>query len=747
MQQSAIGSSYLRQEAYLKVTGEASYLGDIKLPNCLEGNILRSPYPHAKIINIDVSEAKKLPGVFAVITGRDLPDRRYGINIGDQQVLARDRVLFVGDRVAAVAAIDADTALEALNLIKVEYEELSAVVDPLAAMQPGALLLHPQLPSYRNAPTTTTANVVGYATYGIGDIDVGFQEADYIYEHTFSTQVVHQGYIEPHGCIVQIASDQTVKVWSPHKAPFELRNQLASLLSLAIEKVEVVYPFIGGDFGGKGAIMDEPVAYYLALASQRPVRIIMTTAEELFATNPRHASVITLKSGVRQDGTLVARSATVIFDSGAYGGANANPLVFGVRRVLGAYRIPNTHIEGFAVYTNSVPAGHCRAPGDPQVFFAVETHTDLIAKAVGLDPYEFRRRNVLQEGDLSPSGLKWSGINAVDVLKTAVENSEWNKPKRSPFSGRGIALTERMTGVGSSAAVVTIHPDGTVTVGSGSTDPGTGSRTVLRQIAAQELQMPVDRVGFSGGNTTMVPFDNGSGSSRVTYVTGQAVIEAARDSLNQIKQLLAVQFGVPTSALIYQDGVFATEGMESLSLRDALGKIGKAKNVIVGCGSFVAEKMPCTCFAAQVAEVEVDPDTGHVTVSRIVSVNDIGFAINPLAVKSQVEGSVVQGLGFALNEELPHRGGQPLVKSLSDYKMATTLDAPNVESILLEGAPSPGPYGAKAIGEQAISAVAPAIANAIYDAIGVCVFDLPILPEKILQALGDKETVGENIEV
>ncbi|MHB1404136.1 MAG: xanthine dehydrogenase family protein molybdopterin-binding subunit [Desulfitobacteriaceae bacterium] len=505
----------------------------------------------------------------------------------------------------------------------------------------------------------------------------------------------------------------------------------------------------------------------MSKACGRPVRIVMTTQEELLAANPRHASLITLKSGLSRDGRLLARRATVVFDSGAYAGANSHPMVGGLRRALGAYRIADTLIDGYAVYTNSVPTGHCRAPGDPQVFFAVESHTDMLAEAVGLDPYEFRRLNALSPGDVSPSGLKWVGINALETLDQAVERSDWSKVTRSSETVGilekprqqgilehsvykyeiGMALTERATGLGGSAAVVSVHADGSATVVSGATDPGTGSQTILRHVAAQELGLPLAKVSFRGGNTGMAPYDNGSGSSRVTHVTGQAVHLAAQDALAQTRQLAAAQLGITEGELSFRNGSFSRPNGDMLTSNQVLAKAGRGKNVIIGRGSYVSEKGESTCFSAQIAEVGVDTETGEVKVLRMIAVNDIGHALNPAAVKAQVEGAVVQGLGFALNEELSHVGGRPLVQSLADYKMATALDAPAVESYLLEGSPGPGPFGAKAIGEQGIAATAPAVANAIYNAVGVRILDLPITAEKVKRALDEKRVLEDNREL
>jgi carbon-monoxide dehydrogenase large subunit len=742
----SIGISFPRQEAWSKVSGEAAFIADESLPRCLEGKVLRSPYPYAEILHVDTGKARKLKGVSAVITARDLPHRRLGNCIADRPVLASSKVLFFGERVAAVAAEDADTAAEALSLIEVDYRELPSVIDPMEAMKPGAPVLHPERSSYRGnrkvpaLPGIEVRNVVDYLTYSLGDIRQGFDQSDLVLEHVFRTQMVHQGYLEPHFSAVAILGEKRVRVWTNNKQPFQLRADLAAILGLSQSDVEVIYRSIGGDFGGKGAMMDEPVCFYLARASGRPVRIVMTVEEELCAANPRHGAIITLRSGLRRDGELLARQAQVIFNSGAYAGANVQPIVHGFRRSLGAYRIPHTLLEGFAVYTNSIPAGHCRAPGDPQVFFAAESHTDMVAEAVGLDPYEFRRRNALRPGDESPTGLRWEGINAVEVLDQVAHHARWGKIEKASGIGVGMALTERATGAGEAAATVALYADGSATVLSGATDPGTGSRTVLRQIAAQELELPLDRVSFTGGNTLSAPFDSGSGASRVTHVTGQAVLRAARDVIAQMKKMVAQHWNVSERDVYFQEGSFSSSTFSNLSIQEVLLKAGKAKSGVSGHGSYAVEGGETTCFSADVAKVRVDHETGQVEVLEIDTVHDIGRALNPLSVKGQVEGAVLQGLGFALNEVLPNWDGLPAVRSLADYRPATILDSPEVRVHLLEGAPGPGPYGAKAIGEQGISAIAPAIANAIYDVAGVRILDLPITPEKIVDALKAKET-------
>lgn len=731
-----------RVDAPAKVTGKALYAADFSLPGCLVAQVLRSPLPHARILNVDASRAEKLPGVLAVITGKDLPGRRYGHRLKDMTVLARDRVRYVGEGVAAVAAIDADTAQEALDLIRVEYEELPAVFDPVQAMEAGSPVIHPELKTYEGFTGELEGpNICAHSVYGIGNIEEGFGQAEYVFEDTFRTPVVHQGYMEPHTCMVEVSGGRA-RVWSCCKSPFELRSMLALYLGVDISRIEVIYGSIGGDFGGKGLMMGEPLCYLLSLKSGRPVRLTYSLKEEFSATNPRHASIITIKTGLGKDGRITARQVKVIFNAGAYAGANSNITVTGERRSAGVYRIPHCRIDGYAVYTNTIPAGHCRAPGDPQAFFAVESHTDMLAHRLGIDPYEFRRRNCLREGDISPTGLKWRHIRALETLELAVKNSNWGTPKPSPRHGRGMAITERPVGFGTAAASVTVHRDGSVTVATGISDPGTGSRTVITQIVAQELQVPVARISLSEGNTRIPVYDQGSGNSRTTHVAGQAVRLAAREVLEKLRRVAAARLACQPEELSYQNATFFSPDGKELSLADLLPGLGNEGNLLTGTGiySYPPGKNEETCFSAQVAEVEVDLHTGTVNVLKVVCANDIGLAINPQAAKGQVEGAVLQGMGLALNEELPIGGTQAGLETLADYKMPTSLEAPEIEVHLLEGAEGPGPYGAKSIGEQPISATAPAIANAIYDAVGVRITELPITPEKVYLAVREKET-------
>src|SRR2546421_3474510 len=458
----AIGQPVPQEEGPEKVSGRALYAADLLLPGMLWGKVLRSPYPHANIVRLDTARARQVPGVHAVLTGQDLPDRRVGRLLRDIPVLARDRVLFVGEKVAAVAAETLEAAEEALNLITVEYEELPHVFDPVEDMHSSAPTLHPQMASYEGLPQpmATVNNVFAHNNWSKGDIGEGFGAADLIFEHTFTAQLMHQGYIEPHACVVHIDDNGRAQVWANNKGPFMLREQLAAVWDVATEQINVNPTSIGGDFGGKGSFMDVPLCYYLALHSGRPVKMVMDYIQELMAANPRHPAIITLKTGVTRDGRMLARQARVVFNSGAYGAFKPRVYIRGADHSGGPYRIPHVHIESSMVYTNNVPCGPMRAPGKPQGTFAAESHMDMIAQDLGLDPYEFRLRNILTDGDANPVGETLQHIRAEATLRQAAAAIGWGRTDKKPHVGRGLAISDQPQGTGQSTASVTINASG-----------------------------------------------------------------------------------------------------------------------------------------------------------------------------------------------------------------------------------------------------------------------------------------------
>jgi putative selenate reductase molybdopterin-binding subunit len=720
-----VGQPIGRVDGADKVSGAACYSADVTLPGLIWGKALRSPLPHARILRIDTSRARALPGVLAVLTAADVPDVLVGRRMFDMPLLARDRARFIGEKVAVVAAADPDVAEEALALIDVEYEDLPAVIDLAGALESGAPVVHENAGAYQGAPVERPhPNVQSVLRFKLGDVEAGFREADRIFEHTFRTQLAHQGYLEPHAGVVAIDEDGRVQVWASNKMPYRLKELMSHALRLPQEQIRVNLTPIGGDFGGKGSLMDLPLAYHLARVTGRPVKMVMRYAEELMAGNPRHPSLITLRTGVTREGRIVARQAKALFNSGAYAAFKPAPTVHlgGASMGAGVYRIPNLLIESYCVYTHNIPCGHARSPGEPQMVFAGESHMDMIASELRLDSGEFRRRNLLRDGDHLANGHHLEHVRARETLEAALEASDWSAPKPGPWIGRGVAMTHRHIGVGFTNARVRLEKTGKVTLLIGLPDTGTGAHLVLRQIVAEVLGLAIDEVQVELATTDVFETDSGVGGSRVTHTGGRAAYHAA-EKLKQMIAQEAAQLAVPGASLATIAQAAAREGrtLEASYFYDA-----KSHAAV-------------TSFTAQVAEVAVDPATGQVTVRHFTTAHDVGTVINPIGHQGQIEGGLIQGLGYALMEELPTEDGRISTLNLGDCKLPTIADIPPLKTVLLEDAVGPGPFRAKAIGEGSISAVAPAIANAVADACGVRIMNLPITAEKVYFALKAKE--------
>ncbi len=742
-----IGQPVGRAEGPEKVTGAATYPADIDLPGTLVGKCLRSPYPHARIKSIDASAARRVPGVHAVLTGFDIPDILVGRMLRDMPVLARDIVRFVGQKVAAVAAEDADAAEEALNLIEVEYEELTPVLNPLEAMGADAPILHPQFMSYigRVDGPQEHGNVVDHKVWKKGDVERGFAEADYVFEHTFRTPHQHQAYIEPHASVVYVDDQGRVQVWINSKMPFQVRQQLAAGIDVPPEMVRINPAFIGGDFGGKGSFMDTHVAYWLSKTTGHPIRMVMSYVEELMAANPRHPAVMTFKTGVRRDGTITARHARLIFDSGGYAAFKpAKGVTYG-GRCAGPYRMEHMRVDAYMVYTNHVPCGSMRAPGDPQSHFASEAQLDLIARELGMDPYEFRMKNLVEEGDETPMGHHWHNVMGKQTLAAAVEAAGYRQPKpviSGKKVGRGMAIYERHVGAGASTAKVQIDTDGTVTLYTSLRDTGTGFYTVLRQIIGQELGVPYNEIRLVTWTTDDIAFDTGVGGSRVTHVGGQATYGATQEVCKQLRAHAAHLYGWAERDITFQDGQVMVPGQTPVRLAELASRAG---GPVAAEFTYDAERdEELTVFCAQVAEVAVDEETGAVKLTRFTTAHDVGTILNPLSHQGQIEGAVMQGIGYALTEELQYDEGRVSTLSFGEYKIPVMQDIPQLHTVLVRSeSGGPTPYGGKAIGEQPISGVAPAIVNAVLDAIGVSITDLPITSEKVYRALQARLTAAQ----
>jgi CO/xanthine dehydrogenase Mo-binding subunit len=737
MAYSTIGQPTPRVEGRDKVTGTLSYTADVALPGTLWGRALRSPLPHARIVRLDASQAQQVPGVHAVLTGADVRGIRYGRRLFDVPVLAEERVRFAGERVAAVAAEDRDAAEEALALIEVEYEELPAVFDPVAALGEDAPILHPEVNNYIGLPRPLEQVSNAFVTdrWSKGDIEAGFAQSDLIIENRFTVPRQHQAYLEPHSCLVWIDEQGRLQVWASSKVPYQVKEQLAVALNLPKERIRLNPVAIGGDYGGKGSPMDIPLAYFLALRSGHPVKMVMDYVEELTAGNPRHAAVIELKTGVKRDGAIVAHQARVLFNSGAYGGFKPTPTVNlgGASKAGGPYRIPHVHIEGLQVYTNTIPGGFMRAPGEPQTLFATESHMDCIARQLGIDPLDFRLQNLIQDGEETPIGTRYQRIRARETLEAAI-NASGYRTSKAPHVGRGLAIGERPPAGGESHAAVTLNPDGTVVVHTSIFEPGTGTYTVLRQIVAEVLQLPLDSIQVQVWDTDAVPFDTGVGGSRVTRIAGQAAYQAAGEASQTLLKVAAEVLDWPEeSTLLRGADVVHQETGQRQPWATLLQRRGEP--VVGRAAVHDMNPSPVTSFTAQVAEVSVDPETGAVQLLRLTTAHDVGRILNPLDHQGQIEGGVVQAIGYGLSEELTVDDGKVTVVHFGDYKIPNINDIPELQTVILASESGPGPYDARGIGENPVGPVAPAIANAVEDAVGVRIRDLPITAEKVYRAL------------
>lgn len=735
---SVVGRPVGRVEGEAKVTGRAVFAADLVRPGQLWAKCLRSPHPHARIVRLDVSAARRVPGVHAVLTGADLPRRLVGIRLRDMPLLARDRVRYIGERVVAVAAEDADIAEEALALIEIEYEPLPAVFDIAEAMAPDAPVLHPDIGSYvgREWDLGAHPNVHAWYEFECGDLARGLAEADLIVEHSFETGLLHQGYLEPHAAVVAAEGDGAAQVWMSNKMPFRSREDMAAALDLPLESIDIHQVHIGGDFGGKGAPDDAMLAYYLARASGRPVAMVLTFAEELTAANPRHPASVNLKTGVKRDGTITAREGRAIFNRGAYAARSASPrgILNGVFKLGGTYRVPNARIEGAAVYTNQVPCGSMRAPGQPQVIFAVEAHMDLVAAALGMDPLAFRLKNVLDDGESPVVPAKWQNVSqARRVLERAAAAIGWGSPKL-PNVGRGLALSERGIGGGESHVELTLSADGRIAVQTGVPDIGTGTHTLLQQLVAEELGIAPERISVATADTSRGLLDPGTGGSKGTHVVGQAGYLAARNLRERLAELAAARLGGGAEAIQFRGGAAHLDGRSV-----ALGALA-ADAPVQAKGVYDGQVPQVVSFVAQAVEVAVDPETGQVDVRRVASAHDVGTILNPLGHQGQIDGGVVMGVGSALIEGSDIEQGQVMAANLGDYKLPTMADIPELITIHVEAPGGPAPFGGKSIGEEPFVPGAAAIANAVRDATGVPIFALPIRPEHILQGLQAAET-------
>ena len=734
-----LGKNHIRVDAADKVTGHATYAGDVYLPEMLMCKVLTSTRSHARIVGIDTSEAERLPGVRAVITGRDFPDVHFGSGaLRDRYVMARDEVFYIGESVAAVAADDEVTALEALDLIRVKYEDLDRVVDPLESMDPNSTVVHPDLPEFDGFGFAMGGNNCTMLDADRGDVDEAFQSADHVIEETYHTQPINQGFLEPMACVANLEANGRITVWASTQGPYQVRAQLASVLDMPIGRIKVIAMELGGGFGAKLRLALEAFPALLSMKTNRPVKLVNTRQETFTLNGPRLETNIYLKTGVTNDGWIVAREARSVFDVGAYLGAGPNS---GVGHALGAYDIPNFRLRSYGVYTNKLYVGSYRASGVADMTFAVESHMDVIAHELGMDPWEFRARNALKEGDTNVSGAAVPSNGLKEVMDALKERMALPK-KLEEGRGVGIAVGEWRSGSGPSTASISVNEDGTVSLLTGSVDIS-GSDTSLAQIAAESLGLELEQVIVAKRDTDLAPFTGPSGGSRIVYSQGKAVQMAAEDTRSKLLALAADRLGVQAEALECKGGWVYVQDNPSQSV--GLGQLARLSlnargGPVVGAASL--SSMPyAPVFNAQGAEVLVDRETGQVKVTRFVQAQDVGLAVNPMGVEGQLEGGAVQGIGRALSEEvlIDADTGEVRNQSLATYLMPLALDMPEIENILVEVPSEEGPFGLRAVAEPPGFGPPAAIANAIYDAVGVRIRTLPLTAERVLAALHGEE--------
>lgn len=745
-----VGRPTPRLDSHAKVTGRYTYAMDFAVPGMLWGRIARSVHPHARIRRLDTSGAW-IPGVMAVVTAHDAPPRRFGGLVKDETILAGDVVRYVGQPVAAVAATSPEVAEEAVQRLQVEYEILPALTDPAQALAPGAPLVHDTWEEYAAHPQVIRhGNICGEASVVRGDVERAWAQADAVFEDTFTTAPVHQAYLEPRAAVAFWETATHLVVYSNTQLPFELQNTLAEIFELPPGNVRVGVTGIGGGFGGKLRVGVEHIAALLARRANRPVKVALSMEEEFLAAYPRHAVHVRLRTAVRRDGTLVAKEATATLDAGAYSGSSPGLPSVATLVLAGPYRIPHLRITARAVYTHKQNFGSYRAPMGPQCAFAVESQMDMIARRLGLDPLEFRLKNILRDGDTGPTGQVLERVGLEVALRRVADAIGWPHPS-GPHRGKGLACTWWTTTGGPSAVYATLRADGSVTVATGCAELGTGALTGAAQILAEELGLDLDRITIVSADTAATPYDYGAQGSRTAFSVGNAARWAALELRRQILEVAADALEAHPRDLQLQDGYVTVAGTPARRVALAeVARLGLQRGGILATGTFVAPPTPYdpTCvrghvypafhspsFHAHAAEVEVDPETGEVRVLRYVAAHDVGFAINPQLIEGQIEGGVVQGLGQALWEQIPYENGQPLVHNLTDYGVPRITDVPSVESALLEFPSDIGPYGAKGVGEPPVIAPAAVIANAVHAAVGARITSLPITAPAVYAAL------------
>ena len=738
-----VGTRPVRHDGVDKVTGRAAFGADFSLPGMLHGAVLRSPHAHARIVSIDTSAAEALSGVKAVVTGRDIPktDKKVwlggegALDLGDMgdNAMAHDKALYSGHAIAAVAAATVEVAREAARLIRVEYEVLDPVMSLERALATDAPILHADMVTSGKPVVEQTGptNIAARMELARGDVDAGFAEADVVVEHEFRTPMVHQGYIEPHACVARVGADGRVVVWCSTQGPFLVRDACAGILHLDAANIRVIPSEIGGGFGGKIPVYLEPLAIVLSRKSGRPVKMVMDRDDVFRATGPTSGCRIIMKMGAKRDGTLVAATASMWYEAGAYKGS---PSGAAAMCALACYNVPNFFVESYDVVVNKPKVAAYRAPGSPMATFATESLMDELARRLEMDPIEIRLKNAVAAGDHAPYGPKYGPIGLRQVLEAVRDHPHWSAPL-GPNQARGVACGFWFNAGLSSSATVSLDSDGSATVVTGNPDIG-GTRVAQALMVSEELGIPVERVRPIVADTDTAGYTDLTAGSRTCYATGMAVIRAAEDVREQLRLRAAKVWKIEPDQVVWENGearsLVAGDDKQPMSVSALAATLVKTGGPIVGRASLNAP-MAGPSFAAHICDLELDPETGCSKVVRYTAVQDAGKAVHPSYVEGQMQGGAVQGIGWALNEEyLYNVKGTMENAGFLDYRMPVASDLPMIDTVIVEVANPSHPYGVRGVGEVPIVPPLAAVANAMRGVTGVRFGQLPMSPPRVL---------------
>jgi len=752
-QYDVVGTRPIRHDGVDKVIGAAKYGADIQLSGMLHGKVLRSPYAHARIRSIDTSKAEAISGVTAVVTSKDFPiisdsiidlsETQGNARLMAEHVMAADKALYKGHAVAAVSATSPHIAELALEAIEIDYEVLKPVLSLEEAMKEGAPLLHDNLTTYfklerfaKGDDTGAKSNIASHIQHKLGDVEEGFQEADVIVEREFTTQTVHQGYIEPHASTATWAGDGRLTIWTCTQGSFAIRSSCAAILDIPESQVRVIPTEIGGGFGAKITTYLEPVAAVLSKKSGRPVKLVMSRKDVFEGTGPTSASLMRTKIGATKDGRITAAQLWMAFEAGAYPGS---PIGGGTLCATGPYNIANLLVDGYDVVCNKQKVQAYRAPGQPQGAFAVEPVIDELAEKLGIDPIEFRLMNVSKEGDRMPNGVPHPHFGIKEMEEAMRAHPHYKTSLTGPNQGRGVAVGYRWQGGQASSATITVNNDGTINLVTGSVDIG-GSRTAVAMQAAEILGIKAEDVSPTVVDTDTIGWTGVTGGSRTAFDTGLAAIQASEEIIRLMKARAAITWEMKEEDVSFDHGTFLCAKTEdTISFKDLSARLMRTGGPVT-CSVSAASPGSGPIIAGNLVDVEVDPETGKVDILRFTAFMDVGTAIHPAYVEGQIQGGTVQGIGWALNESYFYDDeGSMLNSSFLDYRMPTSLDVPMIETVMIEVPNPKHTFGVRGVGEAPIIPPLPALANAISDAIGVRMLDLPMTPDVILTALESKE--------